>query len=100
MRSYLSFLLIPLFASGVLAARASARSTAVESGFSARLSYLEGDVRLSLGREGQPYLGKQWIDASAGMALLAGYSVATGGGALQRLNSRTVQCSIWLRIPS
>ena len=83
MRSYLSFLLIPLFASGVLAARASARSTAVLSGFSARLRYLEGDVRLSLGREGQPYIGKEWIDASAGMAIGEGSSLATQEGSAE-----------------
>ena len=99
MRSYLSFLLIPLFASGVLAARASARSTAVLSGFSARLRYLEGDVRLSLGREGQPYIGKEWIDASAGMAIGRGLALRLRR-AVQKLNSRTGQCSIWLRIPS
>jgi hypothetical protein len=63
MRSCLSLLLVQLFAFGVLVGRARASSTAVESEFSAPLSYLEGDVRLSLGREGEPYIGKEWIDA-------------------------------------
>ena len=72
MRSYLSFLLIPLFGFGVFAGKASAGSGPVQSEFNARVSYLEGDVRLSLGREGEPYIGKEWIDASAGMAIQEG----------------------------
>ena len=80
MRSYLLLLLIPLFSFAVFAGSASPGSTAVQSAFSARLSYLEGDVRLSLGREGEPYLGKDWIEASAGMGIQEGYSVATQDG--------------------
>jgi len=83
MRSYLSFLLIPLFASGLLVGRVSAGSTATQSEFSARLNYLEGDVRLSPGREGEPYIGKDWIEASAGMAVEEGYSVATQAGSAE-----------------
>jgi len=83
MRSYLSCLLIPFFAFGVFGGKASASSTAVQSEFSARLSYVEGDVRLSLGREGTPYIGKDWIDASAGMAVEEGYSVATQEGSAE-----------------
>ena len=80
MRSYLLLLLIPLFSFAVFAGSASPGSTAVQSAFSARLSYLEADVRLSLGREGEPYLGKDWIEASAGMGIQEGYSVATQDG--------------------
>lgn len=92
MRSYLSFLLIPLFGFGVFAGKASAGPSAVQSGFSARLSYVEGDVRLSLGREGQPYIGKEWVDASAGLAIQEGNSVATqeGGAEIEFENGSMV----------
>src|ERR1700756_3680745 len=80
MRSCLSFLLIPLFAFGAFPGRASTTSVAVQSESSARLSYLQGDVRISLGEQEEPEIGKKWIDASAGMPMHAGYSIATEDG--------------------
>jgi len=64
-RSYPSFLLIALFVFGTFPDRVSARSSAVRSEFCARArsSYVEGDLRLSLGQEGEPNIGKEWIDA-------------------------------------
>ena len=80
MRSCLSFLVIPLFAFGAFPGRASTTSVAVQSESSARLSYLQGDVRISLGEQEEPEIGKKWIDASAGMPMHAGYSIATEDG--------------------
>jgi hypothetical protein len=83
MRSCFSFLLIPLFAFGVFPGRANTASVAVESEFSARLSYIQGDVRISLGQQEEPEIGKKWIDASAGMPMHAGYSLATQDGSAE-----------------
>jgi len=84
MRSCLSLLIpIPLFAFGVFPGRASTASVAVQSEFSARLSYLQGDVRISLGEQEEPRIGKKWIDASAGMPMHAGYSIATQDGSAE-----------------
>jgi hypothetical protein len=83
MRSCLSSLLIPLFAFGAFPGRASTASAAVQSEFSARLSYLQGGVRISLGEQEEPEIGKKWIDASAGMPMHAGYSIATEDGSAE-----------------
>jgi hypothetical protein len=45
-----------------------------------RLSYLQGDVRLSRGNGKGPDLTKPWEQAVASLPILQGYSVATGNG--------------------
>lgn len=45
-----------------------------------RISYLEGDVRLSRGRAGQKATGDAWDKAAVDIPLESGFSLATGKG--------------------
>lgn len=47
------------------------------------ITSLQGDVRVSLGGEGEPQIGKQWIAASAGMPVEEGYTLATEAGSAE-----------------
>lgn len=80
MRSYLCFFVMPLVAFGISPNTAKAASGYDVGEFTARLSYLQGEVRVSLGNGGEPKIGKKWIDASAGMEMKEGYSLATQDG--------------------
>lgn len=44
-----------------------------------RLTYVEGDVRLSAG-DGHGAIGKNWVQAQSGIVIEQGYTVATGSG--------------------
>jgi hypothetical protein len=44
-----------------------------------RLTYVEGDVRLSAG-DGKGAIGKNWVQAQSGIVIEQGYTVATGAG--------------------
>jgi hypothetical protein len=48
--------------------------------FTARLIFLQGDVRVSLGHDGEPKIAKDWFAESLGMPVEAGYSIATQDG--------------------
>lgn len=45
-----------------------------------RISYLEGDVRVSLGKDGHPDLNSQWFTATRGFNISEGDTLATGNG--------------------
>ena len=46
----------------------------------ARLSFVQGDVRLSTGVRDQPELGKNWVQAKLDTSIEQGFSLATGDG--------------------
>jgi hypothetical protein len=45
-----------------------------------RLSYVQGDVRISRGKEAKHATGGDWGQATAGIPLETGFSLATGKG--------------------
>lgn len=44
------------------------------------LDYAEGDVKFSLGHDGAPVLGKDWLQANVGQVMENGYTLVTENG--------------------
>jgi hypothetical protein len=68
-------------------------ASAVQSApFAARVSFLEGDVRVSPGHEGMPEINKQWIQAYPEMEIEQGYTIATqeGNAAIELENGSVI----------
>ena len=74
--------LFPLFAVSVLALSStpSALGAAESDGREVRVSFVQGDVRLSRGNGKGPDLNKPWEQAQAGESIEQGFALATGDG--------------------
>jgi len=44
------------------------------------VNYVQGDVKFSPGKDGDPNLGREWIAANAGQVLQDGYTLVTEQG--------------------
>jgi hypothetical protein len=63
-----------------------------------RLSYAEGDIRVSEGASGKVTLNGPWSVAAAGLPIEGGFTIATGTGR-QKSNSRVGGRFTWQIIP-
>lgn len=68
-----------LFAVSILPKTTFAQSTTIEPQV-VRLTYVEGDVRISSGGGGKTAVGQDWVQAQSGLPIEEGFDLSTGAG--------------------